>query len=274
MEQELREQNFSYRLKAELRDRKLKNPAYSLRAFSRYLGVHHSGLSQVLAGKRRVTEKMIRKLGEKLSLDPGELAYYINKNREQTGSDKPRISEDQLSLDSFAVISDWYHYALLELTRVENFQSDEKWIAKSLGISVFEVKEAITRLETLKMITKENGVLKDISGDVDCTHHTFTSVAKKKYQKQVFSKALDAIDEVDISKRSHSGMTLAIDTKRINEAKALINEFKWKFSQLMETVPGSSNQEEEISPDSVYHLSIGLFPLSEPTKLTNTGELK
>ncbi len=263
MNTELREDNFSYRLKTELKERKLKNPAYSLRAFSRHLEVHHSGLSQVLAGKRKVTEKMIRKLGLKLNLSPNELAYYINKNREQTGSDKPRISEDQLSLDTFAVISDWYHYAILELTRVKDFKSDEKWIANRLGISVFEVTEALAKLQTLKMIIKEDGVFKDISGDVDCTHHTFTSVAKKKYQQQTFSKALAAIDDVDISKRSHSGMTLAIDTKRINEAKALINEFKWKFSQLMETQPGCSNQEEEITPDSVYHLSIGLFPLSE-----------
>ena len=51
-----------------------------------------------------------------------------------------------MSIDKFSVISEWYHYAILELTYVSGFKADYKWIARKLSITVEEAKVAIERL--------------------------------------------------------------------------------------------------------------------------------
>ena len=44
----------------------------------------------------------------------------------------------QLQMDTFRVISDWYHFGILELTYLKSFKSDPRWIAKALGITEIE----------------------------------------------------------------------------------------------------------------------------------------
>jgi uncharacterized protein (TIGR02147 family) len=70
----------------------------------------------------------------------------------------------QLSLDSFQVISDWYHYAILELTLVHDFESDCKWIASRLGLSVHVVEAAIERLKRLDLLIEQDGKLRASNG--------------------------------------------------------------------------------------------------------------
>jgi hypothetical protein len=51
--------------------RRGRNPRYSLRAFARSLRTHHTTLSQVLSGRRRLTARAIRRLGAALHLPEG-----------------------------------------------------------------------------------------------------------------------------------------------------------------------------------------------------------
>ncbi len=58
-------------LQCELVRRKKKNPSFSLRSFSRKIGVSPSTLSQLLSGDRRLTSRTACKLAE--SLNPDEV---------------------------------------------------------------------------------------------------------------------------------------------------------------------------------------------------------
>jgi hypothetical protein len=60
-------------LGAELRRRRERNPRYSLRAFARQLGTHHSTLSQLMARERRLTPRAVRRLGMRLGLAPAQI---------------------------------------------------------------------------------------------------------------------------------------------------------------------------------------------------------
>ena len=62
-----------------------------------------------------------------------------------------------------------------------------------------------------------------------------------------------------VQERDISSMTLAIDRKKLQKAKELINKFKDDMEELIE----SNN------PDDVYNLSIQLFPLTVRTGETN-----
>ena len=243
-------ESFRLFLHAELQKRKDRNPSYNLSSFARSLGTDVSTLSKILRGIRPLRKKAIQKLGLKLGLNPVQISQH------QTPSAAP-AEYMQLSVDEFKLISDWHHYALLELMRLPKFRGEPPWISKALHISISEVQVAIERLQRLKMIEiDEDGNWKDLSGGYSTTlGNDFTTQAFKKFQKQILEKASLALDETPYEERSQTSMTMAIDRKKISEAKKLIVEFQRKLNQLLSS--GPQNQLDE-----VYHLGISLYPVS------------
>jgi plasmid maintenance system antidote protein VapI len=242
--------DFRFILQNELLRRCKKNSAYSIRAFAQSLGIDHSTLSQIIRGKRKLTNKMISKLGQSLDLPPHQLKRF-QKN------ELPKASEnyEQLAEDTFIAISDWYHFAILELIHTKNFKQDTKWIAKALGLTVSEVHIAIERLQRLSLLTlDEDGKYIDNAEFIDFGHDQNTAAARKKWQQQTFELALKKLKEVSYDKRSHSGITMAIDSSKIEGARDLIREFR---RRLREYLSDSDNC------DQVYHLGIALFPLTD-----------
>jgi transcriptional regulator with XRE-family HTH domain len=65
--------HFHELLASELTRRRAGNPRYSLRAFARHLGIDHSALSQILRGRRRLTTRVLRRLGAALRLPQAEI---------------------------------------------------------------------------------------------------------------------------------------------------------------------------------------------------------
>src|SRR4051812_32096491 len=106
--------DFRLFLQEELVRRCKKNPRFSVRAFAKLLGVENSALSKILGGKRALTPKMVSRLGEKLGLAPHEISRFSIVPMAQE-NDFTNANFQQLTLDQFSVISDWYHYAIHEL---------------------------------------------------------------------------------------------------------------------------------------------------------------
>ncbi len=248
------EQPFRLVLQEELVRRCRKNPGYSLRAFARSLKVAPSALSAMLNGKRPITSKSIQRLGLNLGLRLDEIREYSG----EAENDRARqaLRYNQVTLDAFALISDWYHYAILELMAVKEFRADFNWIAAALGITAQEARAAVERLQRLMLIEKtKDGKWRDTSGgrttNID---GALTSSASRKLQKQILQQALAALENVDSEKRNHTSMTMAVDTRRLPEAVELTRKYRRDMSELLET---AGKQTE------VYQLSIALFPITD-----------
>ena len=113
---------FRARLQEELSRRMRVNERYSVRAFANSLDLDSSTLSQILSGKRSLSDNKMKEICEKIGIvAPGESRAYSS-------------DYNLLDLDSFAVISDWYHFAILDLTLLKTFKSDSNWIAQKLSI--------------------------------------------------------------------------------------------------------------------------------------------
>lgn len=270
----LDEAGFRRFLQEELIQRCKKNSSYSLRSFAGSLGVSHSSLSLFLNGKRSITKKLFQKLCVSMKLSPKEVGRFfifepIKNSRER--------QYKQLEDDVFEIIADWHHFAILELISVKNFQPNAQWVAAALGIHVAEVKLAIERLQRLQFLKVGNdgSWIVDSSQFTEISHPQMATAARMRLQKQLFSKALDAIEDVPIEQRSHSGITFAMDSRRIPEAKKIIKEFCKSLRDLMDgAMDGAmdSAMDGAESNDQVYQLSIGLFPL---TKIKNKkGNIK
>ena len=243
--------DFRLVLQQEFVNRCRKNPSYSLRAFARALGIEPSPLSAILRGKRPLTKKTQKKLGLALGLSLDELERFKN----ATGT--AATDFQQLTLDNYALISDWYHYAILELTRVESFKPDVKYIARILNISQTEAHIAIERLQRLGLLeiddegkwldTTPKGYATNINGDL-------TSPASRKLQRQVLEMSLDALENLPTEVRNHNSMTMAIDPTDLPAAKEMIKNFRRELCAFLE---------RNEKPKSVYQLAISLYPLTK-----------
>jgi uncharacterized protein (TIGR02147 family) len=154
--------------------------------------------------------------------------------------------------DIFAAISDWYHYAILDLTLLKGFKGDPSWIAAKLNISVNEAKFAIERLKRLEMLVEKNGKLEKAKGFYSNFEDGETSSAHKEYQRQVISKALLAVDNCPQEKKDITSITIAANSRKIKEVKEKIKKFRREICRYMEDGNG----------DSIYHLTIQLYPVT------------
>lgn len=242
---------FRHFLQQELLRRSKANPRYSLRAFARTLGVQSGFLSNLLSGKRRITVTTIRRFGAKLKLNADQVeAFEYEKNLDADQS----IQFSTISVDCFAIISDWYHFAILELMSVKGFQSNAHWVAKKLGLSLAETQTAVDRLIRLGYIKiSKNGKWSAKDTGTTTLGTKDTDEALRKMQKQILEKAIAALENVSVSKRDQSGMTMAISSDRLPEAKLKIKKFRRELCTYLE---GGKVK------DSVYQLSLSLYPLT------------
>jgi len=237
------------------------NPAYSIRAFSKHIGLSPSYITRVLKGTRSLTIKSSLKICDIFSSTPQERAKIFSIISKEAGiiTDKEKnvVSQEEanlnLSVDTFCIISDWYHYAISQLFNLEDFKDDQKWISRKLGISVLEVKMALERMEKLGVIkrNKKNQLVKT-SKTLSTTDGVY-SAGLRNFHKQILNKAIDAIEEVSIEERSITSITMAINEEKLEAAKKEIAKFRKKMSRFLEK--GKKTR--------VYNLNINLIPLSK-----------
>lgn len=258
-------------LKEELNDRMKSNPRYSIRAFSRFLDINPSTLSRVLKGEKRLSIPLSKKILTKLELEPLLAKKFISSVAESYQNEsvkrvttevkallrEPREKgrEKDLTPDVFKIISDWYHYGILQLIETETAKTDVSWIARQLGLTELETELALNRLLELEMIVKENHKFKRTVLKVNAGDPALTTVAHKKRIRQVTEKSLQSLENDPIALRNHTTMTMAIDPEQLPLAKEMIDEFMDKLSAVLET-----------KKKNVYELQINLFPLQRMTK--------
>lgn len=254
-------------LKEELAVRCQINPRYSLRAFARDMELAPSRLSEVLNGKQGLSRPVATRIAMKLGYSGDETDFFcdlvesIHARKESSRSEameklKKQFDENELLIlnnDTFNLISDWYHLAILELTSLVDFQSEPKWIAKELGISENEVTLALDRLERFGFISRDDGKI------VTIEHRTVTpgkvpSDSIKKFHKQILQKAADSIFLQTQETRDLSEVVVAVDRSRFEEAKEKIKIFRREFC---------NDMSKSEAKDGVYCLAIQFFSLTE-----------
>lgn len=261
----LQPQNFKSFLQEELIKRCRNNKNYSLRAFAKSLGIGPSSLTEMLHGKRPITKKSIEKLGLSLGLSTADISNYLAIPIEQVEVSAKQASYRQINLDQYSVISDWYHYAIIELLKVVDFRPDNAWIAQALSITKSEANIAVERLIRLHLIEQDShGYLVDTSAGFSTNiSENLTSSGSRQLQKQILEQAIDALENVPLKLRNQTSMTMAIDPALIPEAIKKITKFRRELCEYLET---QGTQQE------VYQLSVSLFPITQIKKLNNLNQ--
>jgi uncharacterized protein (TIGR02147 family) len=229
---------------------KTKNSSYSLRAFARKIGVSPSLLSQFLAGKKKISTKLAEKIADRLMLDPTTRAEVITK---QTIA--PRWVH--LGLDEFRLISEWQHFAILSLAETKDFKSSTKWIAARLGIAPTLVQKSVDCLVRMGFLTRSTKGRLIATGEQYHSSDGVPNVAGRRALAEDLDIARRSLEEDSIERRDFTSLTIAIDERRIPEAKRLIREFRERFSDAMDTP----------HKNEVYKLCIQFMPLTKRKSL-------
>lgn len=117
-------------LLAEFSKRQERNSAYSIRAFSRDLGISKTTISDVMRGERRLSALHIETIADRLSLDEETLTFLKNDDTDISKRNRLVLLEDE-----FRVIKDWYYLAILNLAKLPNNQYCADWVAERLGLT-------------------------------------------------------------------------------------------------------------------------------------------
>lgn len=236
----------------------VRNPSYSLRAFARRLAISPSALSEIMAGKRRISRKIADRLTEKLCLEPRQRQAILTLFRAggaAAGTEAGAaggVEYELLDADKFAAIADWYHFGILSLMETKDFQSDPQWIAARLNIRLRESVAALERLERLGLIKKSRGKYGLTKGRLTSSDGV-RNLSLQRAHAANLALAQTSLAEDPVETRDFCATTMAIDPDKIPEAKQMIREFSDRLASFLET---SGKQTE------VYKLCLQLFPLS------------
>ena len=243
-------------LKQELQRRRQNNPQYSLRSFAKHLDISPAYLSRLIRGDRSFSRSMVEKIVTKLPFNPVQIET-IKASNEPRARKRDGLKYQQIQEDQIRVLSDWYHYAILALLDLPEFEPKAAWIAKRLNIKTSQANEAIQRLFRLKFLSESSdGRWKESNGPQHTTLGiTNTNTYLKELQRQFLELSTSALFKVPIEKRSHTGLTFALDARLIPEIKNRIDKFRRNVHKLAERT--------SVKKNSVYQISISLFPLTE-----------
>ncbi|MGE3973032.1 MAG: TIGR02147 family protein [Bdellovibrionales bacterium] len=255
--------DFRLLLQKELVQRCKRNPRYSLRTFATFLDIEPSRLSKVLRGQRPISNELLQRLAEKLKLNPSEIESYKIRSSGSNKSDVEEADYQQISLDTFEIIADWKHYAILELMKLKSFKPEIPWIAKKLNLSVLEITAFIERLERVGILEiSEKDVWTDLSNGF--TSHilgpNYTTYGHRKSQEEILNMAVHALHNVAFEYRDQTSMMMATSYKKIEKAKKMITKFRRELTAFLEDTD---------EKDSIYQLGISLFPLTQLENLKN-----
>lgn len=245
---------------------------YSRRSFAERVGVSNSFLSEVLSGKKSLSMELGYKIAVSLDLIESETHYFcllVQIENEKDPRFRGRLvsranemaanrSPHHLDEDIFAVIADWYHFAILELTYLPSFEATPAYLSSRLDISAGAAEVALDRLFRLGLLKRED------DGHVRKTHDSVLarsevpSAIHRRFHRQYLEKALLSLEAQSPSERVSLTDVLPMDSSRLSEISRLADDFSEAVIRL--------SKESKVR-DSVYALGVHVHRLTRSEAL-------
>lgn len=240
----------------ELRRRVRLNPRYSLRSFARNLHISPGALSEILRGRRQLSLKSVPHIVRAIGLNAAEGRHLLHLAQKAKTKEIEihTNARDEMALGEqlFSLISEWYHFAILNLLECEDFKWNAQWVARRLGISRIQAQMAMDVLLRMGLVERKNGKYQGRSEAV-LSPSEIPSAAVRSYHRQILEKAIMALEAQALNERDISGSGFALDPAHLPAVKKELSEFQdrivAKYSRGTKT--------------EVYFLEMALFKLTQ-----------
>jgi uncharacterized protein (TIGR02147 family) len=259
--------DFSSYLRSSLEALRPAGNKYSLRNVARRVGRSPSLLAMVARGDRRPQPELAAEICRVLGLTRTEAQFaeaLVEYERARTviaktrAADrlrllKPRHGDLILELETFALVSNWHHGAIVELACTKQFVEDPKWIAKALGATVSPAmaEESLALLQRLGLLTRDESGKLQKSAPTILSPKGMSSTALRAFHKKIMMRANQAIDRQPVGERYFTSVTVAIPAAVIPEINDKIKSFRDELMTFL--------REQKVADDAVYHLSMQFF---------------
>ncbi len=262
--------DFRSYLKDRFAELKKRDRKYSLRFLARQLGLSsNSHLKMVMDGDHNLSMELAKKVADFLGLGRIEGEFFLSLIRygqaKDTREKSTALTElrraipfrklHRIGLDQFDYYNDPLALTLRELVALPDFREDPGWIAAKLPgkTPAKEIRAAIEKLLRLKLLVRsEDGRLEQSHRHIT-SGHGFGAHALKGYYVNGFGRAADSL-EIPGNFRHVGGVTASI-------SKETYDRIVDRFQEFLNDVRAEIDADE--SPDRVYQLMMGFFPMSK-----------
>lgn len=231
---------------------KSKNPRLSHRFFAQKIGLSSGALSEILKGKRVVSQKLAAKIAARLSLDPVDTANFVGHSLVPANETKD-IEYLRLQDDQFHLISEWQHFAILNLIKSDQCVHRPTWLALQLNLSLKIVQDAIDRLIRLEMIVYEKKKYRRTQNHLQ-TSDNILNLSIQKSNIQDLEMIQNHLGTMKVEERDLTSLTLLLDPQKMPQFKRWIRRAQDQFALKYETTQSAT----------AFRLTVALFPLRKP----------
>ena len=232
-------------------------------AFARDLKLSTGTLSRIMGKKLGLSVRKADQVAGCLGFSNSDRGYFkdlsvFSYSRRKADREIARIrlrSHDtrynSLELDRFHIISEWFHFGILELVSLKGFQNSTLWIAKKLRISEIDARNALGRLIRVGVLVQSEGKLKPAVNYVILPSGAPDELARKIH-RAILTKALNELDTPLHETRDFSTVFLRMSQADLDLARDRLKENRRALV---------GELEKNSDADTVYVLSTQLFRL-------------
>lgn len=242
---------------------------FNLKTFGERLGVSSSFLSMMFKDKRDLSLNMVPGIAGVFALENGEVDYLellINFNLAKADEAKSNYLEKMQSFKKYkdlnpqevklnTYMSSWLNVAIREMTALEDFQKDPKWIQARLRfpVNLIDIKRSLDFLISSEIIKKNpDGSFSKPSEQISCLDKVYSN-ALVSFHRSFLELAGDAVIYADTEERRLLGHVVSMEEENIGKAMDILNEAFEKIRSL---------QTNNNSGKEVYSIELAFFPLT------------
>lgn len=259
-------------------DQKRGNPRYSHRLFARKASLSSSGFfSEVVAGKRRLTQATVLKFSRAMKLDAPQHAYFeclVAFNHARTVEEKNHhyarlmalrgTRVDIVGAERYEFYRNWWHAAIRELINCRPVKAESREDFAMLGQSLRPAVSAARARRSVKLLIRLGFVERRPDGFLGQTARFIstgslepgapTTLDVDNFQLAMLDLARKALDSRPRAERDFSTLTLSLSAGGEAAAKEEIAALRKRLLALAEQDRGA---------DRVRQFNFQSFPLSK-----------
>jgi len=252
---------------------KRQSPGMSLRGVAGRLEITPSYWSKILRGVKPLPPTLLPKIVKVLGLDTQQVAHLQRLildriEREQlTAVTGMRTSHKvkkppaevfrNLNRDEIWILEEWYYIPILNFCTLSEVKPTLTNISKRLGLKIEQARDAVRRLKHYGYLKEDkDGIL--IRTEQKVRLPTNKSLAQvRQYHSSLLQKAREELkhtSDEDFANRLISAVNFAGTSKKIKEARLILEEAMYRVANLMADEPKT---------DEVYQLNLQIFPMTK-----------
>jgi uncharacterized protein (TIGR02147 family) len=243
--------------------------SFSFRFFAAKAGVSASVYKDIMAGRRRLSLKIMRKYAEAMVLTPKETEYFgavvlfVNSK----SNDEKNIHFNQMlrlrGNSSIKFIDEgqyeffrcWYHSALREMVTLADFKEDYDWISTQCvpHITAAQAKKSIELMLQLGILQRNKLGRLEPSNAIISSDYEMKSFILRNFHAEMLGLAKKALEHFEPDDREISSLTLGVSQKSYQRIKERIRTFKQELLNMV--------VDDTADSETVCQCNFQLFPL-------------